>query len=284
MRRIFTLPLLITAIMLTPLANAQTQTESKACDALMQKVQKRLQGKGIQTYTLEWVQASAKNEGRVVGRCGKEKLKLIYNQHPTVRAKPVDSIPSEPNSVAPTPMPAATKESETAVQVVTAKPALAIPEPSPAVKQKIVEKPAPTTSEKAAEQPVIAVKELIQSLRTSNGAFATSMQALIDSTDATTPLISAYYAATYDATFRFNVILLLNQKIKSKKLISADIDAISQCLLDSLKDSSPLVRSEALWGLGLTRNKKFAPAVNVLLKDSDAAVRNEAAITAGLLR
>ena len=110
------------------------------------------------------------------------------------------------------------------------------------------------------------------------------MQELTDRADATTPLITAYYAATYDASFRFNVILVLNQKIKAKKLNSKDLESVTQCLLDSLKDASPLVRSEALWGLGLTRNKAFASSVEALLKDPDESVRNEAAITAGLLR
>ena len=246
-------------LFVTTLNYAQTPD----CDTLKDKVQKRLQGKGITTYSLEWVDSSASSKGRVVGRCSKEKLKLIYN--PQGKAST--------NALVETPAP-----------VVEQKPVVMSSLPAPTVEPKVAEKPAPAPEEKLPAKPSVAVQDFIQSLRSSNGGFAASMQELTDRAEATTPLITAYYAATYDAAFRFNVILTLNQKLKSKKPNNADTEAITQCLVDSLKDTSPLVRSEALWGIGLTRNKKFASAVNALLNDSDAAVRNEAAITAGLLR
>ena len=255
-------------LLITTLTNAQTPD----CNALKEKVQKRLQGKGITSYSLEWVDASSSVKGRVVGRCSKEKIKLVYSPRSSSSANSnasstVDN-PSTLETVA--------KKPEPVAQVAEPKPVINTPVPTPTVEAKV--------EEKVAAKPSVALQELIQSLRSSNGNFAASMQELTDRNDATTPLITAYYAATYDASFRFNVILTLNQKLKSKKLNNADTDAVTQCLLDGLKDSSSLVRSESVWGLGLTRNKKFAPAVNALLNDSDASVRNEAAITAQLLR
>ena len=135
--------------------------------------------------------------------------------------------------------------------------------------------------------PVVAatsVQTLIQSLHSNTGAFASSIQELIDRRDATMPLVTAYYAATKEETFRFNVILLLNQKIKMQTLQPTELEAVSQCLVDALKDTSALVRGEALWGLGMTRNKKWASAVNALLNDPDSAVRSEAQITSSVLR
>ena len=279
MRQIFSFILLTITLLLAPLA--QAQVESAACDALKQKVQKRLQGKGIEHYTLEWISASTPTKNRVVGRCGKEKLKLIYSQH---------SGTSKQESEAPKPEVAfvAEPQKSQATDAVVSKTEPI--EPNAKIAQNAKSIPVdpvavtPVTAPTPDEKPSTAVQALIQTLRSNNGAFAASMQELTDRADATTPLITAYYSATYDASFRFNVILVLNQKIKAKKLNSKDLESVSQCLLDSLKDSSHLVRGEALWGLGLIRNKAFAPAVQALLKDADESVRNEAAITAGLLK
>lgn len=285
MRQIFSFILLSIALLLAPLASAQAQAESVACDALKQKVQKRLQGKGIEHYTLEWISASTPTKNRVVGRCGKENLKLVYSQHSgAVKQK---SEAPEPEASSPHELQPQPKLENTSANIVTK------PEPLQPI-EKIEQPPKAASTETKVfipvnppvqdEKPSSSVQALIQNLRSSNDAFAASMQELTNRPDATTPLITAYYSATYDASFRFNVILVLNQKIKAKKLNSKDLDSVSQCLVDSLKDSSPLVRGEALWGLGLTRNKAFASSVKALLKDPDESVRNEAAITAGLLQ
>jgi hypothetical protein len=219
----------------------------RECNALMDKVEKRLQNKGIAFYTLEWIPESAPTTLRVVGRCSKERLKLIYAQH---NKKPV------------TPAPESTPPRLTPLEIF---------EP---VKQ----------AEPLQPQPDNTVQLLIQGLHGNHGDFADRIQQLIDKDDTTRPLIAAYYGAPNDATFRFNVVLLLNQKIKGRRLGAVDIDATIQCLVDALKDTSPLVRGEALWGLGQTGNKKWASAVQVLLSDPDPAVRSEATSTYQLLR
>jgi len=267
MRQMQFFTLLLFSLLLTSLATAQTPE----CEALQAKVQKRLQGKGIQNYVLEWVDTATPTKGRVVGRCSKSQRKLVYSRN--AANKPSTVLAG--SSVAPTtdalaltlalaPAPVETPPETAPV------PVLVIMPPAP---------PAPTEAQASAQ-----VQGLIQSLHASTGAFAANMQALTDRADATAPLIAAYYAAPYDATFRFNIMVLLNQKLKSKKLSPTDTDAVTQCLLDSLKDSSALVRGEALWGLGVSRNKKFAPAANELLQDPDPSVRSEAAATARLLR
>jgi hypothetical protein len=221
------------------------------CNALMEKVEKRLQSKGIQYYTLEWIDASTHSSMRVVGRCRKGNVKLVYSQQHKKNNTSVTEKPTQPS-----PAPVLTANTSVTLQLVTL----------------------PST------EPTDNVQLLIQSLYSNTGDFAHRIQELIDRTDTTLPMIKAYYAAANDATFRFNVILLLNQKIKVNSLGSLDMEATEQCLLDALKDNSPLVRGEALWGLGQTRNKKWAPAVNALLSDPDAAVRSEAQITSSLLR
>ena len=258
MRQIHFVMLILFSLLLTSLAHAQTPE----CDALQEKVQKRLQGKGIQDYVLEWVDATTPTKGRVVGRCSKAQRKLVYSRNAVNKPIPVVADTSVV-----TPPQAAPLISQSADAV----PVIAITPPPPAP---LDAKPKPSAQ----------VQSLIQSLYASTGAFAANMQELTERADATAPLITAYYAAPYDATFRFNIMVLLNQKLKSKKLSATDTDAVAQCLLDSLKDSSALVRGEALWGLGVSRNKKFAPAVNALLQDPDPSVRSEAAATARLLR
>ena len=258
MRQTHFVMLILFSLLLASLAHAQTPE----CDALQEKVQKRLQGKGIQDYVLEWVDATTPTKGRVVGRCSKAQRKLVYSRNAVNKPIPVvaDTSVVTPPQAAPL-----TSQSADAVPVIAITP----PPPAP-----LDAKPKPSAQ----------VQSLIQSLYASTGAFAANMQELTDRADATAPLITAYYAAPYDATFRFNIMVLLNQKLKSKKLSATDTDAVAQCLLDSLKDSSALVRGEALWGLGVSRNKKFAPAVNALLQDPDPSVRSEAAATARLLR
>ena len=270
MRQIHFVMLILFSLLLTSLAHAQTPE----CDALQEKVQKRLQGKGIQDYVLEWVDATTSTKGRVVGRCSKAQRKLVYSRNAVNKPIPVVADTSlVPAAVALAPVPVVTPPQAEPLtsQSADAVPVIAITPPPPAP---LDAKPKPSAQ----------VQSLIQSLYASTGAFAANMQELTDRADATAPLITAYYAAPYDATFRFNIMVLLNQKLKSKKLSATDTDAVAQCLLDSLKDSSALVRGEALWGLGVSRNKKFAPAVNALLQDPDPSVRSEAGATARLLR
>jgi hypothetical protein len=222
------------------------------CNALMEKVEKRLESKGIKNYTLEWIDATAQTSMRIIGRCSKLNLKLAYSQHHNKN-----------------------KKSDTKMIEVEEKPTQ-IP-----ISPQLILTPTVTLP---VEDEKENVQKLIQSLYSNNSNYANQIQEIINRPDTTQPLIKAYYTAVNDATFRFNVILLLNQKIKTDSLGPLEMDAAVQCLLDGLKDSSPLVRGEALWGLGQTRNKKWAPAVNTLLNDPDAAVRSEAQITSNLLR
>lgn len=93
-------------------------------------------------------------------------------------------------------------------------------------------------------------------------------------------LAAAYRADQDDPVFRFNIILLLNRKLKTQTLTAADKDAIANCLVDSLKDTSSWVRTEGVWGLRFVGNGRHLDAVNALLNDADGNVRNEAAGTA----
>lgn len=95
-------------------------------------------------------------------------------------------------------------------------------------------------------------------------------------------LTAAYRADQDDPVFRFNIIVLLNRKLKTQTLTltAADKEAIANCLLDSLKDTSAWVRTEGVWGLRFVGNGKHLGAVNALLNDADGYVRNEAAGTA----
>jgi hypothetical protein len=101
---------------------------------------------------------------------------------------------------------------------------------------------------------------------------------IIDDKNIINPLVSAYHADTNDDLFRFNIIMILNKKLRSH-VSDKEKDLIGNCLLESLKDSSPWVKTEAVWGLGFIAEKKFVPMIMPLLDDKDDNVVNEAILT-----
>lgn len=88
-------------------------------------------------------------------------------------------------------------------------------------------------------------------------------------------LIRAYEQGG-DDLYRFNLIVILNHRTT---LSDAERTAIVQCLHRAIKDRSPWVRTEAVFGLGFVGTSRSIPAVIPLLDDQDANVINEAIIT-----
>jgi hypothetical protein len=85
-------------------------------------------------------------------------------------------------------------------------------------------------------------------------------------------LIHAYDRGD-DDLYRFNLIVILNHR---STLSDAERDAIVQCLQRAIKDTSPWVRTEAVFGLGFLGTSRSIPAIIPLLDDQDVNVINEA--------
>lgn len=62
-------------------------------------------------------------------------------------------------------------------------------------------------------------------------------------------LVSAYYGDIEDGLYRFNIIMLLNQKLSDEDFNVEKGNAIAKCLVDSLKDTDGRVRAEGIRGL-----------------------------------
>lgn len=75
-------------------------------------------------------------------------------------------------------------------------------------------------------------------------------------------LVAAYYADKSDGIFRFNLIMLLSQKLKMRQIDPVDMEFVGTCLIDALKDASAEVRREAVYGLRFMRGKKYEAAAN----------------------
>ena len=84
-------------------------------------------------------------------------------------------------------------------------------------------------------------------------------------------LIGAYYQGG-DDLYRFNLIVILNHR---SALSDLDRMAIVTCLERALKDSSAWVRTEAVWGLGISGSVQLVPSIVPLLDDPDPNVVNE---------
>ncbi len=59
----------------------------KACEELKAEIAKKLEAKGVQSYTLEIVEQSKEAEGKVVGTCEGGTKKIMY-QRTTKSAEP----------------------------------------------------------------------------------------------------------------------------------------------------------------------------------------------------
>lgn len=53
---------------------------AKACDELKAEIEKKLEAKGVQNYTLDIVDKDAEAEGKVVGTCGGQTKKIVYTR------------------------------------------------------------------------------------------------------------------------------------------------------------------------------------------------------------
>ena len=115
--------------------------------------------------------------------------------------------------------------------------------------------------------------ERIETLYYSN--YPENFKELMLRDDAIFTLVDAYNTGG-DDLFRFNVIIILNH---IKPLTDAQRDAISQCLCRAVKDTSPWVRTEAVWGLGLSPEPVSVPVIIPLLDDPDPHVVNEAILS-----
>lgn len=96
-------------------------------------------------------------------------------------------------------------------------------------------------------------------------------------------LAMAYYADQDDGLFRFSLVILLNQKLRSGKLGIQDKAVVERCLVRSLRDKEPWVRTEGVWGLQFTKNRALELEVRPLLDDPDEEVRSYAEQTLRVL-
>lgn len=100
----------------------------------------------------------------------------------------------------------------------------------------------------------------------------------------TEKLVQAYYSEQNDGLFRFNIIIMLNRTLRLHDPEEIEEGIIARCLIRSLQDSEPMVRAESVWGLRLTKNRKFELYANSLLSDTDADVRINAQQTVNILQ
>ncbi|MBW8370844.1 MAG: HEAT repeat domain-containing protein [Thiobacillus sp.] len=136
------------------------------------------------------------------------------------------------------------------------------------------------------------IAELIASLRTSRNenlyydksAFPPNLKEIERRKGHVAELAAAYHAEKNDPVFRFNIVMILSHKLEDGTLLPGERDAIGKCLLDSLRDPSAWVRTEAVWGLRFTDDSKYLDAVKALEKDPDPYVQSEASTTASQIQ
>ena len=135
------------------------------------------------------------------------------------------------------------------------------------------------------------IPELITSLHTSRNTrlyylrdqFPANLIELEQRDGAIPALVAAYYADKDDSLFRFNIIMVLSHKLKDGKFSAHERDIVGNCLVDSLKESDPWIKTEGVWGLRFTRDKKYEAAARTLVNDSDKWVSSEARQSAAYL-
>jgi hypothetical protein len=87
-------------------------------------------------------------------------------------------------------------------------------------------------------------------------------------------LIRAYWSDSADPLFRFNIMMILNEKAASSTDV-VERRRIARCFRDALRDGAAWVRTEAVWGLGALRMPQFVADIIPLLDDADKHVVNE---------
>ncbi|MBI3284444.1 MAG: DUF1161 domain-containing protein [Burkholderiales bacterium] len=69
------------------LASASARAAVTPCEAIKDKIAKKLEGKGVSGYTLETIAPDAETRHRVVGSCEGGSKKLIYKKnHPAKKS------------------------------------------------------------------------------------------------------------------------------------------------------------------------------------------------------
>jgi len=79
-------------------APALTQTQApaqaaKPCEELKDEITKKLDAKGVKSYTLDVVAKDKDAEGKTVGTCDGDTKKIIYNRTPAPAAAPAKETP-----------------------------------------------------------------------------------------------------------------------------------------------------------------------------------------------
>jgi hypothetical protein len=116
-------------------------------------------------------------------------------------------------------------------------------------------------------------RDLIESLHTSRNLelhyswdrFPLNLQELKRRPSDIAALVAAYYAEKNDDVFRFNIIMILNNKSRDG-FSPEEASLIAQCFVDALSDSSSLVRAEASWQDYMLGDHIYNPAVQQLLR------------------
>ena len=102
--------------------------------------------------------------------------------------------------------------------------------------------------------------------------FPENIKELIVKTGIFAELQKAYQEYENDDLARFNIIIVLNHK-KARSKIEKKL--MEETLLFAVMDSSEWVRTEAIWGVGLSGDVKAAPVIIPALDDASPIVVNE---------
>jgi uncharacterized protein DUF1161 len=85
----------IIAAVLSLVLSATAQTARKSCEDLKAEIAKKLDDKGVKSYTLDIVEKDKATDGKVVGTCDGGAKQIVYNRTaaPKTAAKPETSKP-----------------------------------------------------------------------------------------------------------------------------------------------------------------------------------------------
>ena len=79
---------LLPAVAVLLCISASTVAQAKDCEELKAEIAKKLEEKGVKTYTLEIVAKDKDAEGKVVGTCGGGTMKIVYQRGATASENP----------------------------------------------------------------------------------------------------------------------------------------------------------------------------------------------------